>query len=197
LFYLGLHQEGRHHDNNILEIDGQLNVRSKAALSLYRPCRITLSVCLDPTALLPEVMERMKEHKDIYLLYLAELVRGVTNYKAEFVAMRAPEHTFYRSFILMLQDALMKGEHTFIEAFTEIFSRDTRMMHTLASALRAHYPRLYARISQVVDWSAFVYSAQYAPLPLGPENYAMRSVMNFYREAHRMEELPAKQHPKA
>jgi hypothetical protein len=189
-FFLAVSQKGKHYDNNILEIDADLNVRSKVDLGLVRPTRITLSLCLDPTTTNAQVFERMKLNKDMYLLYLAELIRGITNYKPEFANMRVVENTLYRHFIFMLIDAVNKEEHPFIVGFFDIFRRDRLMLQILIGYLKNNYPLLYAKLIGILKAAGFdldkhKYNDTFGANATGIENYAMRSVMNYARVAFR------------
>lgn len=177
-FYLAVHQAERHFNNNILEIDTELNVRSKVKLSLLKPVRITLGVCLDTSALNPTVLPRLIERKDIFLLYLSELVRGITNYRAEFSLMGVSLPTFYRNFVLVLSDAVNREDSEFVKEFMRIFVLDRRMMQELVGTLRGNYPRLYEKLCKVVDLEPHRYNDLYARGATGQERYAMRTVMH-------------------
>ena len=188
-FYLGLHQSRRHHDNNILTIDDQLNVSSQVELSLVRPVRICLSVCLDLTTLNPTVMPRLMANKNFYLIYLHELIRGINNYRAEFSRMGSSEHTFYRQFILMLNDAVNKEEVEFVKDFMSIFTKDRRMTQVLVATLRMNYPRLYNKILDIIEIDHFKPNDQDTGLEYGVERYNMRKHMYFQILAMRMEDI--------
>lgn len=184
-FFIGLSQAGKHYDNNILTIDQALNVSSKLELSLLKPVRLTISLCLDTTSVTPGVFERFKSNKSMYLLYLCELIRGISNYKSEFSRMQIAENTFYRYFILILLDATNKQETSFIIAFFAIFVKNRVMMQTLVGYLRNNYPKLYATINKTVDIDRYKYNDVFGSYATGVESYAMRSVMNYARIAYR------------
>ena len=188
-FYLGLHQSRRYHDNNILTIDDDLNVRSQVELSLVRPVRVCLSVCLDVTALNPTVMLRLMANKDFYLIYLHELIRGINNYKTEFSKMGSTEHTFYRHFILMLNDAINKDETEFVKDFMSIFTRDQRMTQVLVATLRMNYPRLYNKILDIIEIDHLRPNDQDRGLEYGVERYNVRKHMYFQIVPMRMEDI--------
>lgn len=180
-FYLALSQDGRHFNNNILEIDEHLNVRSKVKLSLLRPVRVTLSVCIDPTVLLDKAIDRLNENKDICLLYVTEVIRGIVNYKPEFAKMNVPESTLYRFFILLLYDALKKGDCVFINAFLVIFSMDKRMLEILVGTIGSNYLSVFNNVCGI-DFKGgknFVNT--------GDDSYAMKTVMSARVDALRIE----------
>lgn len=176
-FYFGLHQEGAHLDNNILEIDTDLNVKSKKKLSLLKPVRVCLSVCVDTTYLDPTVTARMVEHRDMYLLYLTELISAYSNYKHEIARLNITENTFYRNFVTMLNAAINREDYDFIKEFFHIFKADRRMLQVLVGILKHSYPRLYAKLLQVTDLQSYGYTSEYKRTDRGVEQYAMRSVM--------------------
>lgn len=176
-FYISLYQSGRHTDNNILEIDQNLNVRSKKNLSLFKPVRIAVSICLDTTYLNPIVQERMYNHPDMYLLYLSELVDGMRNYRQEFNAMSVAEGTFYRNFVLMLDRAVKRDDAAFIKRFVWTLSKDAIAIQNLVGSLKHQYPNLYRKICLAVDLERFKYTDSFMRDDIGSEMYAMRSVM--------------------
>lgn len=185
-FYLGLHQTSRHHDNNILEVDANLNVKSKKDISFVKPTRVALSVCLDVTSLNDAVIDRLKLDKEFYLLYLSELIRGIINYKPEFASFGVSDNTFYRHFIVMLNDAINKEQNEFIKKFFIIFSQDALMFQTLIGLLRNNYANMYAKILKIVNIDKYKYNDTYMSQATGIENYVMRTVMSMSVSAYKM-----------
>lgn len=176
-FYISLYQTGRHIDNNILEIDENFNVRSKKELSLLKPVRIAISVCLDTTYLNPTVQERMYSHPDMYLLYLSELVDGMRNFRQEFASMEPAMASFYRNFVLMLDRAVKRSDTEFIKRFIWTLSRDALAIQNLVGSLKHQYPRLYGKINEVVGLDRFKYTDSFKRDDIGSEMYAMRTMM--------------------
>lgn len=178
-FYLGVHQVNAHHDNNILEITPELMVRSKVPLTLIRPTRICLSVCLDVTRLNDKTVSRLMANKTLYLIYLGELIDALNNYKNEYAKMAVATQTFYRHFLLMLNDAIVKEEDWFVKDFFKILVRDRQLTQVLIATMRGHYQRLYAKILKIVDIDDLRYNDVYTDNDPGSERYAMRTVMGY------------------
>lgn len=188
-FYLSLYQTNKYIDNNILEVDADMTVRSKVELSLVKPVRVALNVCLDTTFLNPTVQERMYDYPEIYLLYLSELVDGMKNFRSEFSRMGVAEATFYRNFILMLHKAVNREDHAFVKTFMSIIVRDMIATQNLVGALRHGYPKLYRKLCTIVDMEKLKYNDVFKRDDMGKEMYAMRTTMIYYKETHRMSEL--------
>lgn len=190
LFYIGLHQDSVHYDNNILEIDNDLNIKSKYDLGLIRPTRVTVSICIDPTGLNPKVAVRMRENKDLFLLWLNEYVRAVNNFKLELSALDIPENTLFRFFMLMLSDGIVKGENDFVSKFIDIISLDNLMIERLAGVLYSNMPKLYSQIAKVSDIHKFATNKNYKKDFLNVDKYLMRTLMISSLQSHRKENLP-------
>lgn len=182
-FYLSLYQTSRYTDNNILEILPDLTVRSKVALSLVKPVRVALSICLDTTYLNPTVQPRMYSHPEIYLLYLSELMTGIRNYRQEFSEMSVAYGTFYRNFVLMLDRAIKRDDYAFLVSFMEIVSREIVITQHLVGLLRNTYPRIYAIMSTVYDMEKLKYTDAFKRDDVGAERYAMKTSMIYSLEA--------------
>lgn len=180
-FFLALCQDGRHFNNNILEVDENLNVRSKVKLSLLRPVRVTLSVCIDPTVLLDKAVDRLNENKDVCLTYVAESVRAIINYKPEFEKMKVPESTLYRFWILLLYDALKKGDCGFITEFLAIFSADERMLKILIGTIGNNYLSVFNNVCGID------FKGGHNTGDTGHDRYAMKTVMAARVDALRIE----------
>jgi hypothetical protein len=190
LFYFGLHQDSIHFDNNVLDIAANLDVKSKVDLGLVRPTRVSLSICIDPTCLDPTVIERMKLHKDLFLLYMAEYIRSVNNFKLEMSKLTIPEKSLYRFFVLMLNDGIMKEEHDFVSKMIDIMSLDKLMISKLANILFNNTPNLYKQICKVSSLGQFTTNPNYKKNFNNLDKYMMRTVMTAKTVAHRMKELP-------
>lgn len=189
-FYIGLHQDGIHFDNNILDIDADLNVKSKQDLGLVRPTRVTLSVCIDPTALNPKVAVRMKENKDLVLLWLNEYVRSISNFKIEVSALDIPEPTLIRFLILLLSDGVVKEENDFVSKFIDIVSMDNLLIERLAGVMYSNTPKLYSQVSKISDLHKFVTNKNFKKDFFNVDKYLMRTVMIAKSQSFRKENLP-------
>ncbi len=189
LFYIGLHQDSVHFDNNILQIDADLNVKSKYDLGLIRPTRITVAVCIDPTCLNPAVIVRMKENKDLFLLWLSEYVRCINNYKLELAELDVSQHTLYRFFILMLQDAINKNENDFVSKVIDLMSLDNLMIERLAGIMQNNTPHLYGKIAKVSDVENFRTNKNFKKNFFDVDKYLMRTLMNNTVGATRKENM--------
>lgn len=78
--YMGLHQKGRHYDNSILEVDEDLEVKSKVELSLLTPVRVTLAICIDLTYLPESVIRDLISDKDTFLDFLKDHLESRSNF---------------------------------------------------------------------------------------------------------------------
>lgn len=190
LFYIGLHQDSVHFDHNVLEIDADLNVKSKVDLGLVRPTRVTLSICIDPTYLNPAVLPRMKENKDLLLLWFSEYIRAVSNFKPEVAALDISDHTLYRFFILILDDAVNKGENDFVSKFIDIISLDNLMIERLSGVMENNTPHLYKKVCKVSDLYQFRTNKNFKKNFFDVDKYLMRTVMNYAVGASRKDKLP-------
>lgn len=182
--YLGLHQDGIHFDNNVLDIDADLNVRSKVKLSLYKPVRVTLSVILDLLLLDKKVIERLLENRPVLYIYLYEYLRAIDNFKTEISRYRDAEHTYYRIIIYIIYYYINIGDNTALKKIVEILQTNNIIAHNTATIITNNYPS----IATYLDHNDIMKkdtggNAWYT----GVENYGMRTVMSTYIVALRSE----------
>ncbi|MDD2819441.1 MAG: hypothetical protein PHN51_11695 [Candidatus Nanopelagicales bacterium] len=176
-FYLGLHQDDTHFDNNILTVDANLNVKSKVPLRLIKPTRVTLSVNIDVTSLDHSVMYRMYEHKDYLLFYLTSLIQATKDFRVERLGMFVPEHTLQRFFLLILEDGLKKKQHEFLSKVIDIIGMDGQLMGLLTHTLYHSFPQMYRRLSGVTNLENYRVNKNFKSDYLSHGTYAMSTVM--------------------
>lgn len=70
--YLGLYQEGRHFDDQILEVTENLDVVSKIDLSLIKPVRVAISICIDTSMLSSLAIGRLSSDTELFLNFMKE-----------------------------------------------------------------------------------------------------------------------------
>lgn len=190
LFYIGLNQERVHFDNNVLEITDDLTVKSKVDLSLTRPTRITISVCIDPTVLNPALHLRLKENKDLVLLWLIEYIRAINNFRGELSQLDIPDNTLYRFFILLLKDGIEKEENSFVSKFIDILSLDNVIIERIAGIMANNTPVLYKKVCKVSDLHKFVVNKSFKKDFMHVDKYLMRTLMNYGVSSDRKENIP-------
>ncbi len=204
-FYLGLHQNERHYDNNILEIDNNLNVISKVELSLFKPVRVTLSVILDITALDEKAFARLLRNMPaigetptplqlncikVLYIFLSEYIRAYNSFKTESSTNIMPDYTFFLTFIKLINSLKLTDNILVIKGVLDILRTDLYIFNGLIGTMRISYHDVlkYLTTKQYVDElnksyplvnSAEVY------LSTNKENYgsvvnAMKTVMSNY-----------------
>lgn len=176
-FYFGLHQDGNHFDNNVLVIDPALNVASSQVLSLVRPTRISLSVCIDVTALHDSVKFRLYQEKNFALFYLSALMQAMRDFKHESAHLFMPDHSVHRFFIMLLSDAEKKKEYTFLRDAIAILSRQYILMMNLSHILKNGFPVLYQQICKHSDLAKFEVNKHYQANYINQAFYMMTTVM--------------------
>ena len=187
--YLGLHQDGTHFDNNILEVDADLNVRSKVKLSLYKPVRVTLSVIIDLLMLDKKVIERLLDNKPALYVYLYEYLRAVDSFKTEISHYRGADHTYYRTIIYIIYYYINLGDNSALKKIVEILQTNNIVAHNTATIITNNYPD----IAKYLDHNDIMKkdkggNAWY----IDGENNGMRTVMSTYIVALRKEDILAK-----
>lgn len=143
--YLGLYQEGRFFDANTLEITPDLTVKCRKKLSLYKPVRVTLSFCIDFSALNPLAIARIKDNIPIRLTMINEYIQVLDNFKTE--AMRKTEDsTFYRYVVDTLRDLLVLDDVSNICQLLSIIESNTYIKKLIAKELYIAYNDIYKEL---------------------------------------------------
>lgn len=151
--YLGLHQEGIYFDSPVLKVDPQLNVSSTKELSLFKPCRITLSIILDLDLLSDEAYRRLFGYIDVLLLFLNEYITALWNYKPEYVHRNKNKSFQYDfAFIDRIIEALKyfmnAGDLVTVCKILGIVIRDKYTSYKLAQSLYHKHKELYKQLLQ-------------------------------------------------
>ena len=141
--YLGLHQEDRHFDNSILEIDENLNVKSRVVLSLLKPVRVTLSVCIDTSRLQANYLIGLRDFPGIYLTYLIETIRTLNNFKTEADYLAFIDNTFIRELITTIHYYTTIDKWDIISQILEVINQDKYISVMFSKILVKGYPDLY------------------------------------------------------
>lgn len=148
--YLGLHQEGRYFDNPLLEIDSELNVKSKVALNLLKPVRVTIAISIDYSLLNPAFFERIRQNKEIVLLYLSEHISGVNTFKNELSRSVYEDKSFYRYLIELFDTYHQQDDDKMVDDIMTIIEQDQYTASVVGKLLAQGYPDLLNKINRPV-----------------------------------------------
>lgn len=185
--YLGLHQDKKHFDNSILEIDSDFNIRSKVPLSLYKPTRVTLSIILDLLALDKLAIERLLNNPEILIIFINEYIRAYNNFKTEMSTTIIPDNTFYKTLIFIIYYYIKIDDTETLKALLINLFKDNLIRLNLSSILFNNYPELtrFLEKNEIIKPEKNKLNL----LHVNIENYAIRSVMSNYVVSLRMEDL--------
>ena len=146
LLFFGLHQDGKHFDNDILEIDENFNVTSKAPLSLFKPVRVTLSVCIDLSTLPDSTLRRLRNYPDAYLIYLSEVIRAINNYKTELANSFGWYEALYRELMYLLMTYFDAEQWDLLYRLLGIIMEDGYLAGLIGRGLLEGYPIMYEKM---------------------------------------------------
>lgn len=144
--YLGLHQGSKHFDNSILEIDSDLNVKSTSVLSLYKPVRVTISLCLDFSSVDSNAIIRLTENPEILYIFIAEYIRTINNYKTEGNNLDFNDNNFMREIVLLIRKYIERDKPEISKKILEIIGTDKYYSYKLARVLFSGLPETYNMI---------------------------------------------------
>lgn len=200
--YIALHQEGKHFDNGILEIDKDLNVSSKVKLSLMKPVRVTISISIDLSFLEKDAISRMFDQPEIYYIFLAEYINAYNNFKTEQQPL-VTDNTFYRDVLYTIDRYLGLGRTDIIVNIFKVILTDHYISHTLGRLLVSGTLNVYKNLANKgiveVDHNNFdihllpgtkgnsAINPAMDPTRSDIDRLVMRSVMSTYVEAHRID----------
>ncbi len=143
--YLGLHQEDKHFDNHILEVNTDLDIKSTVGLNIYTPNRVTLGFIIDFSSLNEACKRRLEQHLDILLFFVREYISTVNNYKVEAARYRE-DLTFYYWIIGLIDKLLDLGDLATLQSLLNIFTLDSYFGSTLGRILYTEYNSMYNRL---------------------------------------------------
>lgn len=143
VFYFGLWQDERHFDDTILEIDNNLTVKSRKALSLVKPTRVTLSIIFDISSLVEGALARLLGNLDVLLIFLKEFIYVYRSYKDKLMYLNIADYTFFRSLITILYHFVNLKDINTCKKIMEIFKGDILLYLDLVAILYNNYPDMY------------------------------------------------------
>lgn len=146
--YLGVHQENKYYDNPMLEIDSDLNVRSKVPLNIMKPTRVTLSVVIDFSMLHHQAVRRINDNPIIKKIFISEYISAVNTFKNEIDRRNTSDGSFYNYLIHSLDDALKIDDFDTIKDILDLTSKDNYVGSTLGDILVNGYPELLERVNK-------------------------------------------------
>jgi hypothetical protein len=143
--YLGLHQEDRFFDANVLEVTSDLTIRCKKKLSLFKPVRVTLSFCVDFSSLHPTVLDRIKDNIPIRLTMINEYIQVLNNFKTE-ASHKKEDQTFYRYILDTLRYLLLMDNTGNICQLLSIIESNTYIKKLIGKELYIAYNDVYKEL---------------------------------------------------
>lgn len=143
--YLGLHQEGRFFDSDVLALSPELAISSNKILTLFKPIRVTLSFCIDISMLKPGVLDRYKKYPNILLLLLKEYLEAVANFKTEGSGSVALDK-WYQSLIDLIRYYLDLDDLTMVCNLLQIPTLYSNVETGFARLLYLSYPGLFREL---------------------------------------------------
>ena len=185
---------------NILEIDADLNIRSKTPLSLLRPVRVTISVSIDYSYLEKEATNRMFDNPDIYYTFLTEYIEAYNNFKTEQQPL-ITDNTFYRDILTTMGRYLNLGREDVVTNILKIIIKDhyinRALGRILVSGALGIYPQLTQKTIATVNWDTYEITLGFnndggvksttQSEQADVDRFIMRTVMSNYVEAHRQD----------
>lgn len=145
--YLGVYQEGRYFDNPLLEIDEDLNVKSKVDLDLFRPTRVTLSMCIDISMLNKETLDRIELDLEVLETFVCNYISAFNTYKNEMDRRLSFDNSFITYLFTLLDRLASTEEYDTIKRILGCVSRDNYISTIVGDLLINGYPSVLERIN--------------------------------------------------
>lgn len=185
--YIGLWQDDRHFDNNVLEILPDLTIKSKVDLSLFKPTRVTISIVTDLTILDRNALDRLLNNPNILYVFFNEYIRAYNSFKTETSTNIIPDNTFYRTLTSIFNHYITVDYKDVIANLINTISNDTYISNNLHSILYNNYPSLFNYLlnNNFIELNKInkTININHATI----ESYAMKTVMTNYILALRKE----------
>lgn len=148
--YLGLHQEDRHYDNSVLTLDSDMTIRSKVTLDLRKPVRVTLSMCIDMSTLLPAAIERILYNRCLLIVFISEYISANNTFKDNIEHHAFVNDTFNNFIIKVLEYYLSIDDLEIVKAVIEIISKDRQTSMDIGTILIESYRDLYEKLNNTI-----------------------------------------------
>lgn len=190
IFYFGLHYPDRYYDKDCLELTPDLTLKSKVKLPLDKPLRVAFSVLTDLSYIDEAMRQRLYQNKDVFLIYLSELVEVVRDYRQELTWLAKDDLTFQTRIMYFLDRAMQDKDGAFIQEVIDTISKDRTLSEMLGKTLKNDFPSFYTRLGRHGDTRGLESdrkgrNTHYQRM----SGYASRTVMISYTEARRRDEL--------
>jgi hypothetical protein len=141
--YIGLHQNERYFNKDILVIDEDLNVSSKVELSLLKPIRVTISFLLDITTIERKLLSELCNNIKILNLILAEYIFVYNNYKGSMLKEGVPNDILYRTFIYIINKFVESDDVEELSIILSILGKSTYIYNDIMKILQNNYSSIY------------------------------------------------------
>lgn len=142
--YIGLHQDNKHYDNSILEIDENLEVRSKVELSLISPVRVTISICIDLSYLQDDTVHELVSDSLTFLDFLKDHMEARSNYREYITDHNRAIRYLNETLAGFINIRANEDDYSSIEHMFEIISNyDSLFTHNFISMLVKEKPNYY------------------------------------------------------
>lgn len=193
VFYFGLHYPDRYYDKDCLELTPDLTLKSKVKLPLDKPTRVAFSILTDLAFLNDDMRPYLYQNKDIFLIYLSELVTVIRDYRQEIAWLSKDDLTFQMRVLYFLNRALNDKDEGFIREVVDIIARDKILAELVGRVLKQDFPSVFNRLNTYTDMRRLDSNktgrnTHYDRMG----NYASRTVMISFTEARRKDELDSK-----
>jgi hypothetical protein len=200
--YISLQQDGKYFNNDMLEIDSDLNVKSKVPLQLMKPVRVTIAVSMDISYLSKESLARLYDQPEVLYIFLAEYINAYNNFKSDQTAV-LNDNTFYREILLMIKNYINADRYDVVINIFKIISEDKFISCMTGKFILAGSFDIYKALAPIgiikIDHDTFDITIEPKKRDSGAnkpsigavrsdmERMVMKTVMTKYIEAGKME----------
>jgi len=158
-FFLGLYQDDRHFDNNVLEVLSDGTVRSLVDLDLIKETRVTLSIITDISMLDYRAIDRLINNLDVLMIFLYEYITVFNNNKTTNIKAKLTDR-FY-SLIQIIYKLILLDNVSYIEKLFSILAVDKYLYKSLLHVIFNNYPNMF---NKLVDMQIISFNGSYTNL---------------------------------
>lgn len=146
--FIGLEQDGKYSNGEVLEIDDDFNVKSRVDLDLHRITRVTIKICTDPELLIYTGKQEFENDDEVFEIALNELLEIQTDVDYEYHNKRMRYVYLTGVIVKVLYRADERRDCRFIRSIVFALQKNLFLSTEVAMMLLRGYPELSERISE-------------------------------------------------
>jgi len=185
MLFLGLHQDEKFFNADLLTLDSNLNIVSRVDIPLYRPTRVTLGFIHNLDMLNDTVWDRYINHPEILTYLLTEFIETSKHFKTEMLASYDLT-SLYAKTLQLIYHFSNNNRKDIVTGLLGIFNSDFKRYEEFIRVMKTNEPTMFNSLlndrllgNLTIDRNRGIYIDRDNPGIISPVN---ASVINEHRD---------------